>query len=142
MLATLDQLTGLRESKQEMHIGRKEEVAGETLIPLTIVVNGHPQSTTYFARSTGLIAKEVKFYLPGMHDVPETWKKRGPVEAETTYGGYKSFEGVTLPTHIVVSQEGKSVFDASVLSVEFPPKFDASVFEKPQSENTPQEPPP
>ena len=109
ILATLDQLVGLRESKdQEIVIGTVEEVAGKTLIPLTIMASGHPRSTTFLDRSTSLIAKETKYFLPRLQDPPETWKKRGPAETETTYGDYKSFEGVILPTRMVMSQAGKT----------------------------------
>ena len=62
---------------------------------------------------------------------PETWKERSVV-MQTTYGDYKTFEGVTLPTRMVASQAGKVVFDVTVLHVEFPPRFDADVFAKPK----------
>ena len=94
ILITIDHLAALRESKDQIIIGAEKEVAGKTLIPLTTMVSGHPRSTTYFDRSTSLIAKETKCSLPRVQDPPETWKKRGPVEMETTYGDYKSFERV------------------------------------------------
>ncbi len=53
---------------------------------------------------------------------------------ETTYGDYKSFDGVILPTRMVSSQAGKTVLEVSVLEVEFPSKFDAHVFDKPKDE--------
>jgi hypothetical protein len=134
LLATLDQLTGLRESKEETIIEAEEEVAGRTLVPLTILASGQPRSTTYFDRSTNLIAKETKYYLPDVLAQPETWKKRGPVETETEYDNYKNFDGVMVPTRVVVSQAGKTVFDACVLDVEFPAKFDAHLFDKPEDE--------
>ena len=134
IIATLDQLTGLRESNEEIVIGVEEEVGGQALIPLTVMTKGHGSSTTYFDHSTNLIARETKNYLPDMNAPPETWKKGGPAESETTYGDYKDFEGVTLPTHMVVSQAGKTILDVSVLQVEFPSEFDAHVFDKPQDE--------
>jgi len=134
ILATLDQLMGLRESKESMTVGPPEEIAGCSVIPLTILSGGRPQSTSYFDCSTNLIVKEAKYYLPGMHEPPETWKDRGPVATETTYGDYKSFEGVILPTRMVVSQAGKTVLDTSVLRVEFPSEFDARLFDKPLDE--------
>jgi hypothetical protein len=134
ILITIDNLAALRESKDQIIIGAEEEVAGKTLIPLTTMVSGHPRSTTYFDRSTSLIAKETKCSLPRVQDPPETWKKRGPAEMETTYGDYRSFEGVMLPTRMVMSQAGKTVLEVSVLEVEFPSKFDAHVFEKPENE--------
>jgi hypothetical protein len=134
IVAVLDELTGLRESNENVVVGPPEETAGRSLISLTVLSGGHPRSTTYFDRSTNLIVKVAKYYLPAMRDPPETWKRRGPVEAETTYGDYKSFEGVMLPTHMVASQAGKAVFDVSVLQVEFPPELDAHTFDKPQDE--------
>jgi len=53
---------------------------------------------------------------------------------ETTYNDYKSFEGVMLPTHFVVSQGGMTALDVSVLKVEFPSKPDARMFDKPKDE--------
>ena len=112
----------------------RKKLAGKTLIPLSVMVSGHPRSTTYFDRSTNLIAKEIKYLLPRVQDPPETWKTRGPAEMETTYGDYKSFDGVILPTRMVSSQAGKTVLEVSVLEVEFPSKFDAHVFDKPKDE--------
>jgi hypothetical protein len=128
----LDNIAELRESKREIVAGPDEEEAGQTLIPLTTMARGRPRMTTYFDRSTGLMVKEVKYYLPDVNAPPETWKKKGPVETETTYGDYKSFEGVMLPTHMVMSQGGKIVLDVTVLQVEFPSTLDASLFDKPQ----------
>ena len=134
MLVTLDNLVGLRQSNAEITIGAEEEVAGKTMIPLIIMASGHPRSATYLDRSTSLIAKETKYFLPRMQDPPETWKQRGPAEMETTYSDYKSFEGVVLPTHMVSSQAGKTLFEVSLLEVEFPLKFEADVFDKPKDE--------
>jgi len=133
ILAILDQLAGLQESQQEIVVGAEEKVAGKILIPLTVTA-GHRQSTTYFDRATGLIAKEIKNYLPDVHSPPETWKNERRVESETTYGDYKDFDGVTLPTRMVVSQAGKAVLDISVVQVEFPATFDAHAFDKPEDE--------
>jgi hypothetical protein len=133
-ISLLDNLRGLRESKDSLVVGPPEEAAGRSLVPLTVLSNGRPWSTTYFDRSTNLIVKEKKYYVPDTRDPPESWTTRGPVESETTYGDYKSFEGVTLPTHMVASQAGKTVFDVSVLKVEFPPKFDPHTFDKPRDE--------
>ena len=134
MLATLDRFVGFRESNESMTLGPSEEIAGRSVISLTIDWGGRPASTTYFDRSTNLVVKEAKYYLPGMRDPPETWKEGAPVETETTYADYKSFEGVMLPTHMVMSQAGKTVLDVSVLEVEFPAEFDAGLFDKPQNE--------
>jgi hypothetical protein len=117
-----------------MIVEPSEQFAGRRVIPLTVLSDGRPQSITYFDRSTHLVVKEAKYYLPGMLDPPETWIDRGPVAAQTTYGEYESFEGVMLPTRIVLSQEGKTVFDVSVLRVEFPSKFDTRLFDKPEDE--------
>jgi len=135
LLATLDRLMGLRELNESVTVGPAEEIAGRSVIPLTIDWGGRPASTTYLDRSTNLIVKEVKYFLPGMRDPPETWKdKGGSVETVTTYADHKSFEGVMLPTRMVVSQGGKTVLNASVLEVEFSSEFDAGLFAKPQDE--------
>ncbi|MBN1911092.1 MAG: hypothetical protein JW818_15200 [Pirellulales bacterium] len=130
ILLTLDRLASLLESQQEIVVGADKQIAGKTLIPLTLTT-GQCQSTTYFDRATGLIAIDTKNIVPNMHSSPETWKKEGPVESETMYGDYKNFEGVMLPTRMIVSQAGKTVLDMSILQVEFPSKFDAHTFDKP-----------
>ncbi len=134
ILDTLGRLAALRESKEDMVIGPREEITGQTLIPLTIMVGGRPLSTTYFDRSTNLVVNEAKYDLPAVRDPPEAWKKHGSMETETTYGDYKSFDGVMVPTHMVASQAGKAVLDVSVLRVEFSPKSDASTFDRPRDE--------
>lgn len=132
MLSTLDRLVCLRDSNEEFVVGLKEKIGEDTLVPLSIMVNGHSRSITYFSQSTGLIAYELKYYLPDMYASPDTWVKNGPAKGKTTYSDYKSFDGVVLPTHMNVSQHGKTVFDVSIIQVEFPSKFDVHTFEKPR----------
>ena len=134
IIATLYILAAVRESTEGIVAGGDEEIAGRTLIPITAMVNGYPQSTTYFDRSTALIAKTTKYYVPDVRELPKSLKNDASVETETEYSDYKDFEGVTLPTRMVVSQAGKTLFDVSVLQVEFPSKFDTHLFDKPQDE--------
>ena len=132
-LAALEQLTQLRDSKSSAVVGPAEESAGRTLVPLTLLSGGRPQSTTYFDDSTNLIVK-VKKLLLDVSGSPQSLRTPKTTTTETTYADYKNFEGVVVPTHMVMSQAGKKILNASILKVEFPSKFDAKTFEKPQDE--------
>jgi hypothetical protein len=132
VIATLDQLTALRESKEVIVVGRVRKADGHELVPLTVESDGQDQSTTYFDCSTHLIEKVEKHYLPDVTGPRESISAARLASTETTYGDYKSFEGVVLPTRMKVSQAGKTILDMSILKVEFPTTFDADTFQKPK----------
>jgi len=88
------------------------------------------------AMGTVISFQDGKFYVEGTINAQnlvaktETWLPNpvlGDMPVETTYSGYKDFNGVKFPTTIVQKQGGQAVLELTVTSVKANPSLSVSV---------------
>jgi hypothetical protein len=117
---------------QQVSLGPTEKLAGREVIPLTISWNGRPHTTSYCDAATHLVVKDVKHRGMDVSNIPDSLKKVAAIE--TSYSDFKDFEGAVLATRITASQNGKQIFTAALVDVEFHKSFEPRLFEKPPDE--------
>lgn len=126
VISGVKRLMQLRDSGQALRLEAPEEYEGRKVVPLTILSDGIPASTTYVDESTGLPVREVKQTIDAS-DPPESFKRTALVE--TVYTDYENFNGAVLPTVMQVFQAGTLMMEVKVLKVEFPETLPSELFE-------------
>lgn len=99
----------------------ESKVAGESVAGVKVVSKGRPDVRLYFDRRSGLLVKA------------EYKGKEGDLEVtkEYLYSGYKDYEGVKLPTKVLVQSNGKRVAEWTVSSYKLVDKLDDTALLKP-----------
>jgi hypothetical protein len=59
--------------------------------------------------------------------------QQGTAEVEQHWSGFKAFEGIQLPTSVVVMRDGTKYSETTSQEVKLNPAFDPSVFAKPKA---------
>jgi hypothetical protein len=97
------------------------KVNGEPAAGVKVSSKGRPDVKLYFDKKSHLLVKA----------------ERQAAEAgetalhEETYGGYKEFDGLKLPTKVMRSVGGKKVSDTTEAGYKFPDKVEEGTFAKP-----------
>lgn len=99
----------------------KVKIDGEPAVGVRVARRGHADSRMYFLERNGLLAKIERRVNEGGRDV----------EKEYLYGGYKEFEGATLPTKETVRVNREKFTEFTISNYSFPDKLGASTFARP-----------
>jgi hypothetical protein len=91
-------------------------------VGVKVSAKGRRDCSLYFDKETGLLVRVIRKMLD---------LNQQEVDTETTYKAWKDFEGLKLPTKVVVQQGGKKLQEAEVLEYKFLDKIDPSDFAKP-----------
>ena len=99
----------------------KVKIESESAVGLLVSRKGNADTKMYFLERNGLLAKVERRVSEG----------GATVDKEYLFGGFREFDGVTLPTREVVSINGRKYTTVSISGYKFPEKFEAGTFSKP-----------
>ncbi|HEY1378171.1 MAG TPA: hypothetical protein VGF55_15320 [Gemmataceae bacterium] len=96
-------------------------VGGKPAAAVSVTRPSRPDAQLYFAADTGLLVR-VRFKLP----------EAGPnATRDVDLGEYREFDGIKLPTRIIVTRNGKKTEEWTVEGYQTPDRLDDKAFKKP-----------
>ena len=98
------------------------DVNGKPAVGVKVATKGLRDCTLYFDKDTGLLVRLTRKTLDLNQQEADT---------ETTYSAWKDFDGLKLPTKLLVQQAGKKLLEAEITECKFPDKVDPGEFLKP-----------
>ena len=99
----------------------KIKIEAESAVGFKVARKGNADTKMYFLERNGLLVKVERRVSEG----------GAMVDKEYLYGGFREFDGATLPTREVVSINGRKYTTVSISGYKFPEKFEAGTFNRP-----------
>jgi len=97
-------------------------VNGKAAVGVDVSRHNRPDARIYFAADSGLPLKlRLTVRAAGVE-----------VAREIDVSGYRDFDGIKLPTHITVTQNGRKIEDWTIQDYKYPDKLDDKLFVKPK----------
>jgi hypothetical protein len=100
------------------------QVNGKAAVGIKVAATGKKDISLYFDKSSGQL---VKLARRGVDPL-----KKVEVNQEEFYSEYKDFDGVKMPTKMLVNQDGKKSMSVELTGITFPGSFDAKLFARPE----------
>ncbi len=97
------------------------KVGGQAVVGIKVVHRGHADSSLYFFKNSGLLAKIAR----------RATEAGVPVDKEYLYSGHKYFGSVKLPAKEVMTINGRRFTELTITGYKFLPSAEASKFERP-----------
>jgi len=117
----LTTLVPLRKPAFDVTTAPEAKVDGEPAVAIRVRSRGHPESTLYFNKRTGLLVKiERRATEAGV-----------PVDKQYLFSGHKTFDGVKLHTREVLLLNDKRWTDVTIRDYKFLKKIDDDKFGRP-----------
>jgi len=115
-------LVPLKESTYKLEMGKEEQVDGKAAVGVKITGPDKKDFTLYFDKESGLpvklVGKVVNFF-------------QQEVTQETTYAGYKDFDGIKKAMKSETKHDGDKVVEAEITEFKILDKVDPKTFTKP-----------
>jgi hypothetical protein len=99
-------------------------INGKAALGVKVASAGQKDISLYFDKSSGLL---IKLTRPGTDPL-----KKQAVTQDEYYSDYKEFDGVKMPTKMLVNQDGKKSMTVELNEITFPSSFDAKLFARPE----------
>jgi hypothetical protein len=126
-------LMNLKNRQSDLSLDNLDNNENHQAESIIISSDGHPISKIYFDLKTHYVIKDIKYGLPDFGKLSESLNKI--VLTVANFSEHKNFDGVILPTRLVVTQDNENLFDVTLQKVEFPNNFDEHLFDKPEERN-------
>jgi hypothetical protein len=119
----VESLLPLLRDKEFTLAGLPEVLIGDRpALGVKVSAKGMRECELYFDKENGLLVRSARKTLD---------LQQKEVETATTYSAWKEFDGLKLPTKLVMHQAGKKIFEGEVLEYKFLDKVDLAEFTQP-----------
>jgi hypothetical protein len=116
-------LVALKENAYKLEPAKEEQVDGKAAVGVKVTGPDKKDFTFYFDKENGLPVKVVAKVISFMGE---------EVTQETSYGGYKDFDGIKKATKIEGKQNGEKIVEMEVTEFKVLDKVDPKLFSKPE----------
>jgi hypothetical protein len=116
-------LVPLKGKEFKLQAAGEEKVDGKLAVSLKVTGPDGKDFRLYFDKASGLPVKQVAKVVGFMGE---------EFTQETTYGGYKDFDGINKATKVVAKRDGEKFLEAEITEFRILKKVDPKTFEEPK----------